>query len=98
MQELQEMQVQSLCWEDPLRQEMATPVFLPGESYGQRSLAGYSPRDHKESYVNEHARMWCNEHPSIWAVKSGRPGFQSECDMDKLKHIHPFSKHSLIAY
>ena len=26
-----------------------TPVFLPGESHGQRSLAGYSPWDHKES-------------------------------------------------
>ena len=25
------------------------PVFLPGKSYGQRSLAGYSPRGHKES-------------------------------------------------
>ena len=24
-----------------------TPVFLPGESQGQRSLAGYSPRVHK---------------------------------------------------
>ena len=23
----------------------ATPVFLPGESHGQRSLAGYSSRD-----------------------------------------------------
>ena len=30
-------------WEDPLEEEMATPVFLPGESHGQRSLAGYSP-------------------------------------------------------
>ena len=25
-----------------------TPVFLPGESHGQRSLAGYSPQDCKE--------------------------------------------------
>ena len=25
------------------------PVFLPGESHGQRSLAGYSPLGHKES-------------------------------------------------
>ena len=25
-----------------------TAVFLPGESHGQRSLAGYSPRGHKE--------------------------------------------------
>ena len=26
-----------------------TPVFLPGEPHGQRSLAGYSPWGHKES-------------------------------------------------
>ena len=26
-----------------------TPVFWPGESHGQRSLAGYSPWGHKES-------------------------------------------------
>ena len=25
------------------RAEQSTPVFLPGESHGQRSLAGYSP-------------------------------------------------------
>ena len=36
-----EMQVQSLNQEDPLKKE--TPVFLPGETHGQRSLAGYSP-------------------------------------------------------
>ena len=24
------------------------PVFLPGKFHGQRSLAGYSPRNHKE--------------------------------------------------
>ena len=28
-------------------------VFLPGESYGQRSLAGYSPQGHKESDMTE---------------------------------------------
>ena len=39
-----EMWVRSLGWEDPLEEGMApTPVFLPGESHGQRSLAGYSP-------------------------------------------------------
>ena len=26
-----------------------TPIFLPGKSYGQRSLAGYSPWGCKES-------------------------------------------------
>ena len=33
------MQVQSLSWEDPLEEGMAThSSFLPGESHGQRSL------------------------------------------------------------
>jgi len=49
----QEMWVQSLSQKDPLEEEMANPfisqVFLLGKSYGQRSLAGYSPQSHKES-------------------------------------------------
>ena len=31
------------------RKWQPTLVFLPGESYGQRSLVGYSPQGHKES-------------------------------------------------
>ena len=31
----------------------STPVFLPGESHGQRSLVGYSLRGHKESDITE---------------------------------------------
>ena len=43
---MQETWVQSLGQEDPLEKGMqTTPVFLPGEFYGQRSLAGYSPWD-----------------------------------------------------
>ena len=30
-----------------------TPVFLPGESHGHRSLAGYSPWGCKESDMTE---------------------------------------------
>ena len=30
-----------------------TPVFLPGESRGQRSPVGYTPRGHKESDTTE---------------------------------------------
>ena len=30
-----------------------TPVFLPGESHGQRSLAGYNPWGHKKSDITE---------------------------------------------
>ena len=43
----------------PWRREwQPTPVFLPGEFHGQRSLAGYSPRGHKESDTTEHARSF----------------------------------------
>ena len=31
--------------------------FLPGESHGQRSLVGCSPRGHKKQHTTEHARM-----------------------------------------
>ena len=30
-----------------------TPVFLPGESHGQRNPMGYSPQSHKESDTAE---------------------------------------------
>ena len=41
--------VRSLGQEDPLEMEMVTtPVFLPGETHGQRGLAGYSPKCLKE--------------------------------------------------
>ena len=35
------------------RKWQLTPIFLPGESHGQRSLAGYSPWDRKESDTTE---------------------------------------------
>ena len=35
------------------RARQPTPVFLPGESHGQRSLMGYSPWSHKESGTAE---------------------------------------------
>ena len=42
------------------RAQQPTPVFLPGESHGQRSLVGYSLEGSKESdrtKVTKHARM-----------------------------------------
>ena len=36
-----------------VREWLLTPVFLPGEFHGQRSLAGYSPRGCKESDMTE---------------------------------------------
>ena len=35
------------------RKWQPTPVFLPGESHGRRSLVGYSPRGRKESDTTE---------------------------------------------
>ena len=50
MQETKEMKVRSLGRENPRKKEMVTtPVFLPRESHGQRSLVGYCPWGHKES-------------------------------------------------
>ena len=38
----------------PWRREwLPTPVFLPGEFHGQRSLRGYSPWGHKELDTTE---------------------------------------------
>ena len=46
--------MQSLSWEDPLRREwLPTPVILPGESHGQRSLEGYRPLGLKELDMTE---------------------------------------------
>ena len=36
-----------------------TPVFLPGESHGQRSLAGYRPWGHKRwTQLSTHAHIY----------------------------------------
>ena len=54
-----------------------TPVFSPGESHGQRSLAGYSPWGLKELGTTErrtqpsllsssHVRTWLPERPEHW--------------------------------
>ena len=41
---MQETQVQSLGWEDPLEKEMAThSSTLARKVHGQRSVVGYSP-------------------------------------------------------
>ena len=53
--------VGSLHQEDPLEQEMAThSSILAGKSHGQRSLVGYSPWGHRESYMTEHPSIHGN--------------------------------------
>ena len=49
------------------RKWQPTPVFLPGEFHGQRSLVGYCPRGHKESDTTE--RLHFHFHPSRMGFK-----------------------------
>ena len=53
--EMLEIGVRYLGWEATLEEGMEnhTPVFLCGESYGQRSFVGYNPWGHKESDTAE---------------------------------------------
>ena len=54
MQETQAIWVGKIPWR---RECQPTPVFLPGESHGQKSLAGYSPRGCKELDTTERLRL-----------------------------------------
>ena len=71
----------------PLEKEMATtPVLLPGESHGWRSLVGYSPQGCKESDTTERldfspctpkegrrvGQMW-RKKPDTWPEERQRP-------------------------
>ena len=74
----QETRVQSLGWKNPPGVgHGGSPVFLPGEFHGQRSLVGYSPQGWKEvdtteqlsnssssslAHFTEHSVLWV--HPS----------------------------------
>ena len=51
---MQETQVLSLVGKIPWRRAwLPIPVILPGQSHGQRNLAGYSPQGHKELEITE---------------------------------------------
>ena len=55
---MQETWIQSLSWENPLEKGIAThAILLPGESHGQRSLAGYNLQGSKESDMTEQQSM-----------------------------------------
>ena len=41
------------------------PVFLPGKFHGERSLAGYSPWDHKELVMTERLNTRVHMEPQV---------------------------------
>ena len=62
------------------RKWQTTPVFLPGETHGQRSLAGYSPWGLKEIDTTQRLTtrakfsmllQWFTHRGSNWSVKEG---------------------------
>ena len=63
--------VQSLGWKDPWKKEwQPTPVYLPGEFQGQKSLVSYSPWGCTESNMTE---LLTHTHTTS-GVKMGLPG------------------------
>ena len=48
------------------------PVIFPGESHGQRSLAGFGPWDHKESDPTEWVPTHTHTHSEIPGLKTPR--------------------------
>ena len=57
VQEMQEMGVPSLGWEDPLEVGHGNPLQYAclENPHGQRRLAGYNPWGHTESNATKHA-------------------------------------------
>ena len=54
----------------PWRREwLPTPVFLPGESQGRRSLASYSPQCHKESDTTEQLPLYDKDKTKVHTQK-----------------------------
>ena len=63
---MQETPARFLGQEDPWRRKwLPTPVVLPGEFHGQRSMAGYNPWGHKELDTTE--QLWLSEYiKNLW--------------------------------
>ena len=67
----QETQTSCLGQEDPLEKDwLPTPVFLPGEFHGHRSLAGYS------SWVAKSHKQLSDHHFSSCTYKRGHLAFR----------------------
>ena len=49
----QQWKITKALFESWRRKWQPTPIFLPGEFHGERSLVGYSPRGRKESDTTE---------------------------------------------
>ena len=55
------------------RKWQPTPVFLPGEFHGQRSLMGYSPWGRKESDTTERLTLTLWKHTVVLGCNQAAP-------------------------
>ena len=58
-----------------MRKWQPTPVFLPGELHGQRSLAGYSLWGHKESDTTKRLTHTHTHTANRWGENGNKTGF-----------------------
>ena len=80
MQETQDVGFNPWVRKRPWRKKwQPTPVFLPGKSHGQKSLAGCSAWGCKESYTTERLSMYTTG----WVYREVKPSPQST-----FKHVH----------
>ena len=86
---MQKLWVQSLGQEDPLEGEywQPTPVFLPGKSHGQRSLAGYSPQGHSVGYDLVTKSTNNNHALSVYALVCQRDGEKVALGGDGVREV-----------
>ena len=108
---MQETWVWSLGRKFPCRRKwQPTPVFLPGESRGWRSLVGYSSRGRKESDTTErlhftslHVWMWELDQKEDWMPKNWffwtlvlEKILESPLDSKEINAVNPKGNQSLI--
>ena len=72
------------------RKWQPAPEFLPGESHGQRSLAGYSPWDHRKLHVTE--RLGTAHTVWLWLLYPSVPALKSRLDCVALGFLTITSK------
>ena len=85
---MQETLGQSLGRENPWRRAwQLTPVFLPGEFHGQRSLVGYSPWGCKEPDTTEKLTLLLLD-----AAQTKQPEIVLSADQKCVQQFLPFGE------
>ena len=80
--ELNWTELNTHCWR---KKWQPTPLFLPGESHGQRNLAGYSPQGRKEwdttkrLHFHFHFKAIQKTQADSWRVEPHKKSWGAKC-------------------